>query len=128
MELKEIKKFQIIGACVQMQTISLEDEWRFIDGVPYEIDFFQDFADIYGDEPPGLIAYGRIVQEPRVRNVEMVSFFEDVAHTREIFKGIEKGIRKERKAEREWKRERKLDGYSKKQRRRNAERYFDEIN
>ena len=37
----------MIGACVKMQTISLEDEIKLIDGIPYDIDFFQDFSNMY---------------------------------------------------------------------------------
>lgn len=37
----------MIGACVKMQTISLEDEIKLIDGIPYDIDFFQDFSNVY---------------------------------------------------------------------------------
>lgn len=44
MEPKEMKKFQVIGACAQTPTISWEEESRLLDGVPYLIDFFQNFS------------------------------------------------------------------------------------
>ena len=34
----------MIGACAQTPTISWEEESRLLDGVPYLIDFFQDFS------------------------------------------------------------------------------------
>lgn len=37
-----MKKFQVIGQCAKMQTLSLEDELRLLDGVPYDINFSQE--------------------------------------------------------------------------------------
>ena len=34
-----MKKFQVIGLCAKMQSLSLDDELRLLDGVPYDIDF-----------------------------------------------------------------------------------------
>lgn len=34
----------MIGACVKMQTLSLDEEIRLIEGIPYNLDLFQDFS------------------------------------------------------------------------------------
>lgn len=34
----------MIGSCKKMQTFSLEDELKRMEGVPYIIDFYQDFS------------------------------------------------------------------------------------
>lgn len=34
----------MIGACTKMQTITLEEEIKLMDGVPYYFDFYQDFS------------------------------------------------------------------------------------
>lgn len=43
MDQREIERFRVIGACTKMQTTSWEDEMKLMDGIPYMIDFFQDF-------------------------------------------------------------------------------------
>ena len=40
------KNLQVIGACVEMQKISLEEEMQLIDGIPFDIDFSQDFSKV----------------------------------------------------------------------------------
>ena len=47
MNQKAKKKFQVIGACARTQTLSLEEEFRLIEGVPYELDIFQNFSGLY---------------------------------------------------------------------------------
>ena len=44
MEPKTIAKFQIMGACIKTQTILWDDEIKLIDGLPYNINFYQDFS------------------------------------------------------------------------------------
>lgn len=34
----------MIGACAKMQTLSLDEEIRLIEGIPYNLDLFQDFS------------------------------------------------------------------------------------
>lgn len=41
------KNLQVIGACVEMQKASLEDEMQLIDGIPFDIDFSQDFSKVF---------------------------------------------------------------------------------
>ncbi len=38
------KKFQVIGACTKMQTLSLEEEFSLLQGIPYDLDIFSDFS------------------------------------------------------------------------------------
>lgn len=44
MEQRAKKKFQVIGACAKMQTLSLDEVIRLTEGVPYNLDLFQDFS------------------------------------------------------------------------------------
>ena len=44
MDQRAKKKFQVIGACAKTQTLSLDEEIRLTEGVPYNLDFFQDFS------------------------------------------------------------------------------------
>lgn len=44
MDQRAKKKFQVIGACAKTQTLSLDEEIRLAEGVPYNLDFFQDFS------------------------------------------------------------------------------------
>ena len=52
MEQRKIEKFQVIGACVKMQTVSLEEEIELMDGIPYGINFCDDFSEYYVYERP----------------------------------------------------------------------------
>lgn len=38
------KKFQVIGACIRTQTLSLEEEVSLLPGILYGLDIFQDFS------------------------------------------------------------------------------------
>lgn len=44
---QKAKKFQVIGACARTQTLSLDEEFRLIEGVPYSLDIFQNFSVSY---------------------------------------------------------------------------------
>ena len=44
MDQRAKKKFQVIGACAKTQTLSLDEEIRLTEGVPYNLDLFQDFS------------------------------------------------------------------------------------
>ncbi len=44
MEQRTKKKFQVIGACAKTQTLSLDEEIRLTEGIPYNLDFFQNFS------------------------------------------------------------------------------------
>ena len=44
MDQRAKKKFQVIGACAKTQTLSLDEEIRMTEGVPYNLDLFQDFS------------------------------------------------------------------------------------
>lgn len=43
MEPKLLKNFQVIGRCAKMQTLSWDEMIKRVNGVPYRIDFYQDF-------------------------------------------------------------------------------------
>lgn len=44
MDQRAKKKFRVIGACAKTQTLSLDEEIRLTEGVPYNLDLFQDFS------------------------------------------------------------------------------------
>lgn len=44
MELSTRETFKVIGRCSKMQTVSLDQETKLWDGIPYDINFFQDFS------------------------------------------------------------------------------------
>lgn len=110
MEQKENKKYQIIGACVSMQKISLEEEFKLIDGILYDIDFTQDFSEIYWNgnllsdisipdiidtvvHPKETLCYDSYIGEDR-RNIQ------------EFWAYIDKVRKMERRKEEKWKKKR----------------------
>ena len=44
MEQHKIENIKVIGRCVNTQTVSLDMEIELWDGIPYDINFFQDFS------------------------------------------------------------------------------------
>ena len=110
-----------------MQTTSWEDEMKLMDGVPYRIDFFQDFSVMLKDGEPALIVDARIVMQPVVKTVDTYVSTEERKRTLELFKQADKYVEQERKREEKWKRQQKRDGRSKKERQRDAEYFFDHI-
>ena len=58
MDLSKAKSFQVIGQCDTMQTITWDEELNLLDGIPYDINFFQDFSNMYVE---GLLLTGVLV-------------------------------------------------------------------
>lgn len=110
-----------------MQTTSWEDEMKLMDGVPYVIDFFQDFSDMLKDGEPAQIVDARIVIQSMAKNVNTYASLKERQRTLELFKQADRYVRKERKREEKWERKQRRDGRSKKERQRDAEYFFDHI-
>lgn len=125
MEQREVERFRVIGACTKMQTISLEDEWKLMDGIPYQINFFQDFSGMF-DKEPALIVEVQIEIEPRAKTNERYVYPKE-QRTQEIFKHADKYVKKERKREEKWKEKRKRKYGSKKERQCAAELFLENI-
>ena len=58
-----------------MQTISLEEEFCLIDGIPYDINFFQDFSNVYQT--------GRSIEDIPIEEIidTLITFQNDAAVT-----------------------------------------------
>lgn len=110
-----------------MQTTSWADEMKLMDGVPYLIDFFQDFSAMLRDGEPALIVDARIVRQPVEKTVNAYVLTEERQRTLEFFEQVDKYAKQERKREEKWKKKQKRDGRSKKERQRDAEYFFDHI-
>lgn len=106
-----------------MQTISWEDEFRLMDGIPYDLDFFQDFQSMFGNEEPALIVDAKIAK----KSVDAYVSSEARQYTLELFEQADKYVKQERKREEKWERKQKRDGRSKKEKMRDAMRYLDSI-
>lgn len=97
----------MIGRCCGMQTISLEEELKLIAGVPYDIDFLQDFSTIYLNNFP-------ITDISVTDIIEFVGEFQDGFNSyvptakdypcdQRFWEKADKYMRKERKREEKWK-------------------------
>lgn len=117
----------MIGAYSKMQTTYWEDEMKLMDGVPYMIDFFQDFSSLQKNGEPALIVHGRVIAQPVEKTVETYPALEERRRTSELFKQADKIVKKEQKQKEKWKRKQKRDGRSEKERLRDAEHFLDHI-
>lgn len=96
-----------------MQTLSLEDEFRRMDGVPYTIDFYWDFSTAVLGNPDNKMCVQEIVEEimnPKVIDVGRQSdtlCLEDRRQDEEFWRGMDKMIKKEARREKKWKKHNK---------------------
>lgn len=92
-----------------MQILSLEDELKRIDGVPYAIDFYQDFSTVVLENSENGICIPEIIEEimnPRMINVQQQSYnpsLEERQRSMEFWDLVERERKKEIKAEKKWK-------------------------
>lgn len=127
MDQRDIERFRVIGACTKMQTTSWEDEMKLMDGIPYMIDFFQDFSYLLTDGEPALICDAHVIIQSEGEKADTYPALEEWQRTMELFKQADKIVKQEQKREERWKRKRKRDGRSKKERQRDAEYLFEHI-
>lgn len=100
-----------------MQTLTLEDEFKRIDGVPYMIDFYQDFSTDALENSGNGICIPEIIEgimNPRMINVQQQSYnpsLEERLRSMEFLDLVERERKKEIKAEKKWKKHhRKVSG------------------
>lgn len=113
MEQEKLQSFQVIGRCVKTQTISLAECFNLIDGVPYDINFFQDFSNARFN--------GRVLTDYTMHEFLMdflnplsVSVpppspypsFKGQEYMRQLCADIEKQEKKERKRAKKWRKKR----------------------
>lgn len=106
-----MKKFQVIGLCASTQIISWDQETKLWDGVPFDINFSQDFsvACIDGRALTGIPmdevfrALLNPLSAPALSPVLPLSF-EEQERSRMFWADIEKQEKKERKRKLKWKR------------------------
>ena len=121
----------MIGSCKKMQTLSLEDEFRRMDGVVYNIDFYQDFTTVtLGDFDNGM-CISEIVEEimnPRVidiRQEDNTLYLKNRQQSEDFWSLVDKKEKKEAKREKKWKKHHKK--VSVKQARKNFNRIYKEM-
>lgn len=123
------EKFRVIGACVKMQTASLEEAIKLIDGVPYNIDFFQNFSTVCIDgRPIENIPVGEIIESILNSESETITYaaydntpsWESYQREQDFWEAVDKFEKKERKRDRKWKKDSK-------KRHKRAEHFWNEI-
>lgn len=98
----------MIGACVKTQTISLEDEIRMIDGIPYDIDFFQDFSNVYQtgrsiEDIPVEEIIGTLINFQNNAAVTYIPTAEEYRKSEIFWENFDHYCEKERREIRKWK-------------------------
>lgn len=102
------EKFQVIGSCRKMQTLSLEDEFRRIDGVPYVIDFYQDFSKAAWGNSENKICIPEIIEEimnPKAIDVQQKSdgpSLEERQQSENFWHLVDKEQKMDIKAKKKW--------------------------
>lgn len=103
----------MIGSCSRMQTLSLEDEIRRMDGVPYTIDFYQDFSTDILEEVDNMESIPKIIKEimnPRLIDVRQQNnnvYLEERRRSEEFWSNLHKMEKKEAKRVKKWKKHHK---------------------
>lgn len=112
-----------------MQTASLEEAIKLIDGVPYNIDFFQNFSTVCIDgRPIENIPVGEIIESILSSESETITYaaydntpsWESYQREQDFWEAVDKFEKKERKRDRKWKKDSK-------KRHKRAEHFWNEI-
>lgn len=99
-----------------MQTISLEDEIKLIDGVAYDINFFQNFSARRIDGCPiediPVIDIIESILNPKTETVICAAYdntpsWESYQRSQRLWEAVDKHNKEERKREKKWKKGRK---------------------
>lgn len=91
-----------------MQTLSLEDEFRRIDGVPYVIDFYQDFSKAAWGNSENKICIPEIIEEimnPKAIDVQQKSdgpSLEERQQSENFWHLVDKEQKMDIKAKKKW--------------------------
>lgn len=105
----------MIGACAEMQKISLDEEMALMDGIPFDIDFSQDFSKVFLNGQPIIdMAISVIISSiTSVADTEKISVpynmdnYDSVLTKWEFDQMLEEHEKENRKAERKWKKDKK---------------------
>jgi hypothetical protein len=98
-----------------MQTILLDDEIKLIDGIPYNIDFYQDFSTIRLDGHPitdmPIASIIKAINSPKVESkvydAHVTYSAKGYQHSQEFGKQVDKFTEQEKTLEKEWKKGKK---------------------
>lgn len=96
-----------------MQTLSLGDEFKRMDGIPYFIDFYQDFSIVTLGNSDNRVCIPEIIEEiinPKLIDVKQQNnnlYLEERRRSEEFWSNFHKMEKKEAKAEKKWKRHHK---------------------
>ncbi len=96
-----------------MQTLSLEDEFRRMDGIPYSIDFCQDFSTVTLENSDNRVCIPEIIEEitnPKLIDVRQQNnnlYLEERRRSEEFWTNFHKMEKKEAKREKKWKKHHK---------------------
>lgn len=99
----------MVGLCSRMQKLSLEEEFKRMDGVPYTIDFYQDFSRAILGNADNKMCIPEIVEEiinPNVIDVGQQNdplCLENRQRSEEFWGHVSKMWSKEKKREKKWK-------------------------
>ena len=107
-------KFQVIGRCAKMQTLSWEEELSLLDGVPYDIDFSREHLFKIWDgetlrDMPAADIIQAILGPPEVPalQVSMAQSY-SIPDSDWMRREIKKIMKDERKAQKRWKTREKI--------------------
>lgn len=107
----------MIGACTKMQTITLEEEIKLMDGVPYYFDFYQDFSCIALNGEPiqdvSTLNLVELISEPKRENTSTVVDYCPHEVDYQLREQLWKAQKKYVKEERAWKKHNKKIGAKK---------------
>lgn len=114
-----------------MQTLSLEDEFKRIDGVPYNIDFYHDFSTVTLENFNNRMCISEIFEEimdPKTIDVRLEDdtlYLKDRQQSEDFWSLVDKEEKKEAKREKKWKKHHKK--VSAKQAYKNLNRVYNEL-
>lgn len=128
MDQRAMESFKVIGLCNKMQTTSWDQEISLLDGVPYDINFFRDFSQLYLDglrivDIPVLAIIQAIdIQPDRISENSAMSDPSGEGHreSQKFCEWFEKYEKDERKREKKWKKR-----HPKPKSQKEAERYLE---
>lgn len=103
----------MIGRCSKTQTVSWDQETKLWDGISYDINFFQDFSELFLEgRAIADISVSEIIQAipfppDEVSEYPAASYpsAEDYRKSQELWESVKKYEEEERKREKKWRRE-----------------------
>lgn len=109
MEQKTIEKFRIIGASTKIQSITLADELKLLDGILYNFNFSLDYSNLLLNDQPlnetsihDIVEYITNPEEPETL-LSFPSSAESYRQHQEVIEAIQNYEKEARKQKRKWK-------------------------